>query len=134
MFISAFLAGSILPFSSEVVMAALILGGASPVSVFICGTVGNTLGTLVNYGIGRLGREEWITKYAKVSPEKLERGKKSVSRYGSWAGLLSWLPVFGEILTVAMGFLRTNFPLSLFTITLGKAARYYVVIFLSQAF
>ena len=57
MFISAFLAGSILPFSSEVVMAALQLGGADPWGLVLWGTLGNTLGGLLNYGIGRLGRE-----------------------------------------------------------------------------
>ncbi len=129
MFVSAFLAGSILPFSSEVVMAALQLGGADPWGLLVWGTLGNTLGGLLNYCIGRLGREEWITRYARVSPERLERGRRWVRRYGAWAGLLSWLPVAGELITVAMGYLRVNWPASIAAILVGKALRYYVVIF-----
>ena len=130
MFVSAFLAGSILPFSSELVMAGLQLAGADPWGLVVWGTLGNTLGGLLNYGIGRLGREEWITRYAKVSPERLERGRRWVHRYGAWAGLLSWLPVVGELITVAMGYLRVNWATSLLTILVGKGLRYYVVVFL----
>lgn len=127
MFISAFLSGSILPFSSEVVMVGLLAAGADPVDLLIWGTVGNTLGTLLNFGIGRLGREEWINRWAQIPPDKLEKGKRWVHRYGAWAGLLSWLPVVGEIITVAMGFLRVNFAYSVLTITLGKFMRYWVL-------
>lgn len=130
MFVSAFLAGSILPFSSELVMAGLQLAGADPWGLVVWGTLGNTLGGLLNYGIGRLGREEWITRYAKVSPERLERGRHWVHRYGAWAGLLSWLPVVGELITVAMGYLRVNWATSLLAILVGKGLRYYVVVFL----
>ena len=130
MFVSAFLAGSILPFSSELVMAGLQLAGADPWGLVVWGTLGNTLGGLLNYGIGRLGREEWITRYAKVSPERLERGRRWVHRYGAWAGLLSWLPVVGELITVAMGYLRVNWATSLLAILVGKGLRYYVVVFL----
>ena len=130
MFVSAFLAGSILPFSSELVMAGLQLAGADPWGLVVWGTLGNTLGGLLNYGIGRLGREEWITRYAKVSPERLERGRRWVHRYGAWAGLLSWLPVVGELITVAMGYLRVNWATSLLAILVGKGLRYYGVVFL----
>ena len=130
LFISALLAGSIIPFSSELVMAGLQLAGADPWGLVVWGTLGNTLGGLLNYGIGRLGREEWITRYAKVSPERLERGRRWVHRYGAWAGLLSWLPVVGELITVAMGYLRVNWATSLLAILVGKGLRYYVVVFL----
>ncbi|MFR1986717.1 MAG: YqaA family protein [Prevotellamassilia sp.] len=126
--IAAFLSGSILPFSSEVVMLGLLAVGSSPYALLLWGTLGNTLGSLLNFGVGALGKEEWITRFAKLSPEKLERGKRWVQRYGAWAGLLAWLPVLGEIITVAMGFLRVNFAYSLLTITLGKLIRYWVLL------
>ena len=103
MFIAAFLAGSIFPFSSEVVMIALLGAGASPLGLLLWGTVGNILGSVVNYSIGTLGKEEWITRYAKVSPDKLRRGKVYVRHYGAWAGLLAWIPLLGSLVTVAMG-------------------------------
>lgn len=128
MFISAFLAGSILPFSSELVLVGLLAAGASPWSLLLWGTAGNTLGSLLNYGIGALGREEWIARWVKVSPDKLERGKRWVRTYGAWAGLLSWLPVAGEIIVVAMGFMRVRLPLTVLTLTAGKFVRYWMLV------
>ena len=83
MFVAAFLAGSFFPFSSEVVMLALLATGASPMGLLLWGTVGNVLGSLFNYYVGTLGREEWITRWTKVPPDKLERGKAYVRRYGA---------------------------------------------------
>lgn len=128
MFVAAFLAGSILPFSSELVMLGLIEAGSDPVSLVIWGSVGNTLGGMVNYFIGSCGRKEWITRFAKVAPEKLERGKRQVRRYGAWAGLLAWIPIVGEVFTVAMGYMRTNLLLSIATIAAGKYARYQIIV------
>ena len=125
MFISAFLAGSILPLSSEFVLAGLVAAGVAPFELLLSATLGNTLGSALNYGIGRLGREAWIERWVKVTPEQLERGKGYVRRFGFWGGLLSWLPVLGELITVAMGFLRVNLPLSLLTIFVGKLVRYW---------
>lgn len=128
MFFSAFLAGSFIPFSSEVVLVGLLAAGANPVSLLITATIGNTLGSLFNYGIGRLGREDWITRWTHVSPEKLERGKRWTRRYGAWAGLLTWLPLAGSVIAVAMGFLRVNLFWSTVSIAVGKFVRYWIVL------
>ena len=128
MFLAAFLAGSFLPFSSEVVMIALLTAGTPATELLIWGTLGNVLGALFNYGIGSLGKEEWIQRWTKVSPEKLERGKRKVRKYGSWAGLLAWIPLLGSVITVAMGYLRTNLLYSVFNIAVGKFARYAILI------
>lgn len=133
MFIAGFLSGSILPFSSEVVLVALLAGGANVWGLLIWGTIGNSLGSYLNYLIGTLGKEEWITKYAGVSPEKLQRGMKYVRRYGAWAGLLSWVPVIGELITVAMGYLRTKQWASILMIVVGKFLRYLVLAFALKA-
>ena len=61
MFLAAFLAGSFLPFSSEVVMIALLTAGTPATELLIWGTLGNVLGALFNYFIGSLGKEEWDT-------------------------------------------------------------------------
>ena len=84
MFIAAFLAGSFFPFSSEAVMLGLLAAGADPDGLVVWGTAGNTLGSLFNYGVGSLGRDEWILRWTKVKPEKLERGKRWVRNYGAW--------------------------------------------------
>ena len=128
MFLAAFLAGSFLPFSSEVVMIALLTAGTPATELLIWGTLGNVLGALFNYFIGSLGKEEWIQQWTKVSPEKLEKGKRKVRKYGSWAGLLAWIPILGSVITVAMGYLRTNLLYSVFNISVGKFARYAILI------
>ena len=128
MFAAAFLAGSFFPFSSEAVLLALLAAGAPPEALLLSATAGNTLGSLFNYGVGSLGREEWITRYTKVSPEKPERGKRWVRRYGAWVGLLAWLPLLGSVITVAMGFLRVPLVYGMVLIGLGKYVRYWIIV------
>ena len=77
MLVSAFLAGSIFPLSSEVVMLALMAAGLDPWALVAYGTVGNTLGSMFNYWLGSLGRMDWIEKYLHVKPKDLERGRVS---------------------------------------------------------
>lgn len=127
-FIASFLAGSIVPFSSEVVMLALLATGASSVGLLIWGTLGNVLGGMFNYGIASLGKEEWVTRWIKVDPQKLERGLHYVRRYGAWVGLFTWVPVLGEVACVAMGFMHVNVWKSLLTITIGKYLRYQFLV------
>lgn len=128
MFCAAFLAGSFFPFSSEAVMLALLAAGANPSELLVWGTAGNTLGSLFNYGVGSLGREEWIERWTKVSPEKLSRGKRWVRRYGAWAGLLAWLPLIGSVITVAMGFLRVKLLYAMINVAIGKFIRYWIIL------
>ena len=128
MFVAAFLAGSFFPFSSELVMLGLLGIGAAPDDLLVWATAGNTLGSLFNYGVGSLGRDEWITRFTKVSPEKLERAKRWVRRYGAWAGLLAWLPLLGSVITVAMGFLRVKPIYAMAAVAVGKYLRYWLLI------
>lgn len=128
MFVAAFLAGSFIPFSSEVVMLGLLAAGTDATGLLVWGTVGNTLGSLFNYGVGSLGKLEWIEKYARVKKEKLDKGLRYVRKYGSWAGLLAWIPLLGSVLTVSLGFLRCRLLYSLFNIFVGKFVRYALLI------
>lgn len=128
MFVAAFLAGSFFPFSSEVVMLGLLAAGTDPSDLLLWGTAGNTLGSLFNYGVGSLGREEWITRWTKVSPEKLEKGKRWVRDYGAWAGFLAWIPLLGSVITVALGFLRVKLAYAMITVAIGKYVRYWILI------
>lgn len=128
MFVAAFLAGSFFPFSSEVVMLGLLAAGASPDDLLLWGTAGNTLGSLFNYGVGSLGRDEWMTRRLKVTPERLERGKRWVRRYGAWAGLLAWLPLMGSVITIAMGYLRVKLAYAMITVAVGKYVRYWLLV------
>ena len=128
MFIAAFFAGSILPVASEVVLSALVAAGVAPIELLLVSTLGNTLGSATNYGIGRLGREDWIERYLRVKPKALERGKRYVHKFGYWGGLLSWLPILGSLITIALGYLRVNLPLTILMLIIGKFLRYCLVI------
>ena len=72
-FLSAFLAGSVVPFSSELVMVALAQAGLSPLWCVVWATAGNTLGGVTCYYIGRLGKAEWIERYLRISHERIEK-------------------------------------------------------------
>lgn len=128
MFVAALLAGSVLPFSSELVMLGLLAAGADGTELLLWATAGNTLGGAINYGIGSLGKTEWIEKVTKVKPEKLEKGLDYVRSYGSWASLLAWVPILGSAITVSLGFLRCRFAWSLLGMGAGKFARYWAIV------
>lgn len=128
MFIAAFLAGSVFPLSSELVLVALLGAGLNAYLLLVTATLGNTLGAMCNYGIGRLGKEEWIGKYLKIDATDLARGQRWVHRWGYWIGLLSWIPIVGELVTVALGYLRTNIGLTMLMVFVGKFIRYYLLI------
>ena len=82
MLISAFLAGSILPFSSEAVMVGLLAAGLQPGPLVVYGTIGNVAGSIMNYGIGRLGKLYWIEHYLHVSKESLSRAERFMAGAG----------------------------------------------------
>ena len=132
MFAAAFLAGSFFPFSSEAVMTGLRLAGLDVWMLVFCASVGNLLGGMFNYGVGRMGKEDWIYGMLRVRPERLEQSERFVHRYGAWMGLLSWLPILGSVITIAMGLLRVDVWKSALTILIGKVARYVVLGFLLE--
>ena len=120
MFLSAFLAGSVLPFSSEAVMLGLLAAGVDPVPLLIYGSIGNVMGGMVNYGLGRLGKLEWLKKYFHLKQSSIDRAYKFMGGHGAWMGFFAFLPILGSAITVVLGLTRANLPLSVFSITLGK--------------
>ena len=96
LFISALLAGSIIPFSSEIVMVALVKVGLSPALCVLSATLGNTLGGMTCYYMGRLGCIDWIEKYFKVKREKIERMQHFLQGKGALMAFFAFLPFVGE--------------------------------------
>ena len=134
MFVAAFIAGSVFPLSSEVVLTALMLAGLDPWHLFIAASIGNTGGSMFNYAIGTLGKMEWIERYLHVEPQKMQRAQLWIQRYGVWMGLFSSLPFIGSVIAVTLGFVRANPWLSFLTIAIGKVFRYAVLIFVLEQF
>jgi membrane protein YqaA with SNARE-associated domain len=124
LFLAAFGAATILPFQSEIVFAALQLGEAAPVWMIVAvASVGNTLGSAVNYLLG-LGLERFRdARWFPATERQLEQAQRWYARWGVWSLLLSWAP-FADALTVAAGVMRTPFPLFLALVALAKTGRY----------
>lgn len=127
MLVSAFIAGSVLPFSSEAVMVGLQAAGLEALPLVVYASVGNVLGAMVNYAIGTLGRMEWIHKYLHVSSEQIEKTRKLMAGKGAWVGFLAFLPVIGDCVTIVLGLTRANIPISIISIAIGKVARYAAI-------
>ena len=129
MLLAAFLAGSFFPFSSEAVMVALMATGLDTWQLMVYGTVGNVLGSVVNYFVGRMGKMEWIEKYLHVKKEDLEKAHRFMAGRGSWMGFFAFLPVLGSAITIALGLMRSNIVITFVAITLGKIFRYIILIY-----
>lgn len=130
MLLTGFLAGSVFPFSSEAVMVGLLATpGMEPWGLVVYGTVGNVLGSVFNYGVGRLGRPEWIESWLKIKPEKMERARRFMAGRGAWMGFFAFVPVLGSAITVTLGLMRANIAITLLSITIGKFMRYCLLAF-----
>ena len=132
LFISAFVAGSILPFSSEVVLNVLVQMGADPMVCLLSASVGNTAGGLVCYWLGYLGNMEWIERWLKIDKQKMDKVSGFVKRYGAVMGLFGVLPWVGEVIIVLLGLMRANVYITTFTMFIGKFIRYLLIILALQ--
>ena len=128
LFVSAFVAGSIVPFSSEAVMVVLIEMGLNEWGCLAAATAGNTLGGMTCYWIGRAGKREWITRYLRVSDEKLARAEGFLAGRGAMMGFFAFLPYVGEAIAVVLGLMRSNMALTATSMTIGKAVRYAAIL------
>ena len=124
MFLSAFIAGSFFPFSSEAIMAGLSAAGFEMQPLIIYGTAGNVLGGMFNYCVGRMGRPEWIEKYLHVKQESLDKAERFMAGRGAWMGFFAFLPIIGSAITILLGLMRANVLISFVSITIGKFLRY----------
>ncbi len=129
MLVAAFLAGSFVPFSSEAVMVALMAAGLKSAPLLVYGTIGNVLGSMFNYGVGRLGRIDWIEKYLHVRQDKLERVQHFLAGHGAWVAVFTFLPGLGSAISIGLGLMRANVFITLLATTVGKLCRYIVLIY-----
>ncbi len=133
---ASFLAATLLPGSSEVLLVALIVQYPDSVSTLVLvATLGNTGGSLVNYALGFwVGRQAAERFPSVVSPRRFEQAEGWFGHYGKWTLLFAWVPVIGDPLTVIAGVMRTNLIPFLLLVTAGKLARYLAVVAGVQAF
>ncbi|MEG1635224.1 MAG: YqaA family protein [Rikenellaceae bacterium] len=124
LFIGAFLAATVIPFSSDIMLVALLAAGGDPLISTLVATIGNWLGGLSSYWLGYIGKWEWIEKYLKVKESTLIKQKARVDRYGAALALFSWLPGIGDVLALALGFYKTSFKKTAVYMLVGKGARF----------
>ncbi|WP_300703714.1 YqaA family protein [Bacteroides sp.] len=132
LFISALLAGSIIPFSSELVMIALVKVGLSPALCVLAATLGNTIGGMTCYYMGHLGKIDWIEKYFKVKKEKIEKMQHFLKGKGALMAFFAFLPFVGEAIAIALGFMRSNVLLTTTSMFVGKLVRYILMLLALQ--
>lgn len=130
MFLSALLAGSAIPFSSEAVLVALIhpSTGLNTVGCVLSASLGNLLGSLTCYWLGHLGKMEWLEKYFHIKREKVERMQAYLNGRSAFMAFFAFLPIVGTLIAVALGFLRSNVYIVSVSMFTGKLLRYIVVV------
>lgn len=131
-FLSAFIAGSIVPFSSEAVMVLLAQAGLHPWPCILWATAGNTLGGMTCYLLGRLGKRQWIEKYLRMKPEKIDKAQRFLNGRGAVMALFVALPYIGDAIAVALGFMRSNRWITFSAMFAGKLVRYIFVLYAAE--
>lgn len=131
---SALVAATVLPAQSEAVLAALVLAGEQPIwALVLVASVGNVLGSVINWLLGR-GLVTFRDKpWFPASPAALARAEGHYKRHGRWSLLLSWVPIIGDPITVVAGVLRESIWVFLALVTVAKVGRYVVLVALIQA-
>lgn len=124
LFIGSFLAATVVPFSADVLLVGMLVADVnSAVALLVVATLGNWIGGITSYGIGRAGKWEWIERL-HVSRESLEKQKTRIERFGAPIALLTWVPFIGDVFAVALGFYRVKFLPAIFWMLVGKGARF----------
>ena len=127
LFAISFAAATILPAQSEAALVGLQVAGYPVVLLLVVASIGNTLGAVVNWALGRGVERFKDRRWFPVSPSSLDRASAWYRRWGRWSLLLSWAPIGGDALTVAAGVLREPFWSFLVLVAIAKTGRYVVL-------
>lgn len=132
LFGSAFLAATILPFYSEVLLYALLRDGGDPLTLVVVATLGNTLGAVVNWVLGLYLLHFQDRRWFYFSRQQIASAQRWFQRYGFWSLLFAWMPVGGDALTLIAGIMRVRLWIFLLLVGIGKALRYVSVVYLTD--
>jgi membrane protein YqaA with SNARE-associated domain len=135
LFLISFSAATLLPGGSEAaVLAMASLSTYSSLTLLVVASTGNILGSVLNYGMGRLALRFQDRKWFPASATQMQQAQARFARWGYWSVLLAWVPVIGDPITVVAGVMRMGFGLFLLLVTLSKTVRYMVILGLFNLF
>ena len=130
LFSISFLAATVVPAQSELLLSAMVLSGGYKTSMLLAAaTAGNTLGSCVNWVIGRFVESFRNARWFPVSPARFAKAEAWYRKWGLWSLLLSWLPLVGDALTLAAGILRARLLPFVVIVMLAKGGRYVVLVY-----
>lgn len=133
LFLSSFLASTIVPLSSDVILTTLILLKFNPYACLLIATAGNFLGGLTSYGLGYIGKWEWLEKFMKVDKRKIENFHVKIKKYGIFAAFLAWLPFIGDLIAISLGFFKINPLVVALFMLIGRFVRFLVITLIAMS-
>lgn len=128
MWLISFLSGSILPFTSDLLLLFFLGVGLNPLWLLLVATFGNTVGSMTCFFLGGFVKKGFFTKLFMVSPEKARRADAYIRKYGYWAAFFSFMAIVGEAIVIVLGNMRVCWWKVLLVMTLGKFLRYLVIV------
>lgn len=129
----SFLAATILPFSSEVVLTTMYLSNSfETYFLLIFASIGNIMGSITNWYLGKKITLFQNRKWFPVSAEQLESSREYFQKYGLWSLLLAWVPIIGDPLTLLAGVLKVRFGIFFVLVSLSKISRYVFILYLAS--
>lgn len=128
LFISAFLSATLLPGSSEILLATLLNQGHDELSLWMWATTGNTLGSVINWLLGRYLLKFQHHRWFPFKEHSLKKAQRWFKRYGYWSLLLAWAPVVGDGLTFIAGVMKLRFDVFIVLTAAGKGLRYAILL------
>ena len=126
LFVASFIAATVIPLSSEFVLS-ILLANQYPLALsLIIASLGNWLGGLSSYGLGRLGKWSLIERFFGLKKNKIQQIKGKIDRWGSYLAFFCWLPIEGDLFAISLGFFKVSFSNVSIWMLLGKLLRYTV--------
>jgi len=132
LFLTSFIAATLFPAASEALLGTLVTQGFSLVLLWFFATLGNTLGSCVNWWLGKESLRFKHKKWFPVSEKQLNKAQNQFQKYGLATLLFAWLPIIGDPLTLMAGIMRIRFDLFVLFVALGKGVRYALVIYVAS--
>ncbi|WP_100657798.1 YqaA family protein [Alteromonas flava] len=133
LFLSALLAATILPFGSEAIFISLLLTKTPYLTVIIIASIGNTLGSAINYTIGRWLSDRAAKRWLRLDDAAIANAQRRFDRYGLIALCFAWVPIIGDPITLLAGMLRVRFGVFLLLVAIGKTARYGILAYVTYS-